>query len=123
MHAQQPDSASDPAQPLPTHADPPAAAEHAEEMRAIAREVDRLAKIVERMNLGDYVGLLQKPGRLLWLNFVAGTARGLGAILGATVLVSLIVAIAHRLIASHLPGVGNFFAEFLQLLRQQGKGH
>jgi Domain of unknown function (DUF5665) len=93
------------------------------ELQAVAREVDRIARVVERMNLSDYVGLLQRPGRLLWLNFLAGMARGLGTILGATVLVSLIVAVAQRIIAAHLPGVGNFFAEFLQLLRQQGKGH
>jgi Domain of unknown function (DUF5665) len=120
VHAQQPENAP---RPVDAHVEQTGADEHAESMRAITREVDRLAKIVERMNLGDYVGLLQKPGRLLWLNFVAGMARGLGTILGATVLVSLIVAVAQRIIASHLPGVGNFFAEFLQLLRQQGKGH
>lgn len=97
--------------------------EHAEQVRAITREVDRIAKIVERMNLGDYVGLLQRPGRLLWLNFLAGMARGLGTILGATLLVSLIIAITQRIIASHLPGVSHFFADFLQLLHQPGKGH
>ncbi|MBV8204034.1 MAG: hypothetical protein JOY87_04660 [Candidatus Eremiobacteraeota bacterium] len=97
--------------------------ESQEQLRAITREVDRITKMVERMNLGDYVGLLQRPGRLLWLNFLSGMARGLGTILGATVLVSLIVAVAQRIIASHLPGVGNFFAEFLELLRQQGKDH
>jgi hypothetical protein len=87
------------------------------------REVDRIAKIVERMNLGDYVGLLQKPGRLLWINFLAGLARGLGTILGATVLVSLIIAVAQWIIASHLPGVGQFLESFLQILRQPGKAH
>jgi hypothetical protein len=116
--AQQPDA------PRPSTPDVQASPEdHAEEVRAITREVDRIAKIVERMNLGDYIGLLQRPGRLLWLNFLAGLARGLGTILGATVLVSLIVWIAHHIIASHLPGVGNFFQEFLQLLQQPGKGH
>src|ERR1700694_2674635 len=93
----------------------------AEELRALAREIDRIAKIVERMNLGDYVGLLQKPGRLLWINFLAGLARGLGTILGATVLVSLIVALAQWIIASHLPGIGRFLEDFLQLLKQPGK--
>jgi hypothetical protein len=115
------------AAPQPSPASPQAHAPEGEDpqehFRAITREVDRIAKLVERMNLGDYVGLLQRPGRLLWLNFLSGMARGLGTILGATVLVSLIVAVAQRIIASHLPGVGNFFAEFLELLRQQGKGH
>ena len=114
MQARQPDASGQPEE---------SSQEQAEQVRAITREVDRIAKIVERMNLGDYVGLLQRPGRLLWLNFLAGLARGLGTILGATVLVSLIVAIVHHLISSHLPGVGKFFQEFLQLLQQPGKGH
>lgn len=118
MQAPQPEA---PRQPIPS--EPRAAEDHKEEVRAIAREVDRIAKIVERMNLGDYIGLLQRPGRLLWLNFLAGLARGLGTILGATLLVSLIVAVAQRIIESHLPGVSHFFQDFLQLLRQQGKGN
>jgi hypothetical protein len=99
------------------------ASEHAEQLRSITREVDRIAKIVERMNLGDYVGLLQRPGRLLWLNFVAGLARGLGTILGATLLVSLIIAVAHRIIETNLPGVSQFLANFVRLLQTSGKGH
>jgi hypothetical protein len=93
-----------------------------EHTRAIAREVDRIAKIVERMNLGDYLGLLQRPGRLLWLNFLAGLARGLGGILGATLLVSLIIAVAHRIIQTNLPGVSQFFSNFVHLLQQSPKG-
>ena len=89
-----------------------------EQVRAITREVDRIAKIVERLNLGDYIGLLQRPARLLWLNFLAGLARGLGTILGATLLVSLIIAITERIIASHLPGVSQFFQDLLRLLQK-----
>jgi uncharacterized protein DUF5665 len=120
MHAQQPETRNmkqEPATPAG------AAPDHEEQVRAVVREVDRIAKIVERMNLGDYVGLLQKPGRLLWINFLAGLARGLGTILGATVLVSLIIAVAQWIIASHLPGVGHFLESFLQILRQPGKAH
>lgn len=92
-----------------------------EQVRAITREVDRIAKIVERLNLGDYIGLLQRPARLLWLNFLAGLARGLGTILGATLLVSLIIAITERIIASHLPGVSQFFQDLLRLLQKPVK--
>lgn len=97
--------------------------ENAAQVRAITREVDRIAKIVERMNLGDYIGLLQRPGRLLWLNFVAGLARGLGTILGATLLVSLIIALLNWIIQSKLPGVSDFVQSFVHLLQQpSGKG-
>jgi hypothetical protein len=94
-----------------------------EDAHAIAREVDRIVKLVERLNLGDYVGLLQRPGRLLWLNFLAGLARGLGGILGATLLVSLILWIAHWIILTNLPGVSQFLTKFVHLLQQNPKGH
>lgn len=98
------------------------AEERAEHVRAIQREVDRIATIVERLNLGDYVGLLQRPHRLLWLNFMAGLARGLGGILGATLLVSLILAAAHWIIQTNLPGVSQFLTKFVHLLQQNPKG-
>ncbi len=91
---------------------------HSRPERALAREIDRLVRLVERMNLGDYIGLLQRPGRLLWINFLAGLARGLGTILGATLLVSLILAVAQRIIATHLPGVSEFVQHFVRLLQQ-----
>ncbi len=99
-----------------------AGGERWEPPHALARELDRITKLVERMNLGDYVGLLQRPGRLLWLNFLAGLARGLGTILGATVLVYLLVGIMQRIIASHFPGLGTFFEEFLRILQQPKNG-
>ncbi|MDQ2817991.1 MAG: DUF5665 domain-containing protein [Candidatus Eremiobacteraeota bacterium] len=95
----------------------------ADEMRATLREIDRLAKIVERMNLGDYVGLLQRPARLLWINFLAGLARGLGTVLGATLLFSLIIAVVGKIIALHLPGVSRFLEDFLRLFHSQGPTH
>ncbi len=94
-----------------------------QELRATMREIDRIAKIVERMNLGDYIGLLQRPGRLLWINFLAGLARGLGTILGATLLFSLIIAVVGRIIALHLPGISQFLADFLRLFHQRSVGH
>jgi Domain of unknown function (DUF5665) len=120
MHAR-PDDVSAEGQPVknaPEHD----TSENTEHVRAITREVDRIARIVERMNLGDYVGLLQRPGRLLWLNFLAGLARGLGGILGATLLVSLVLAIAHWIIESNLPGVSEFLTKFVHLLQQNPKG-
>lgn len=88
-----------------------------EHIAAVTREVDRIAKILERMNLGDYIGLLQRPARLLWVNFLAGLARGLGTILGATLLVSLIIWIANWIVKSNLPGVSHFLEEIVRLIQ------
>jgi hypothetical protein len=47
----------------------------------------------------------------------------LGTILGATLLVSLIIAVAEWIIGSHLPGVSQFFQDFVRLLQQPGKAY
>lgn len=51
-----------------------------------------LAMQLEKAKLGDYVTLMGKPWRNIWINFVAGVARGAGMVVG-TVLVGGIVVI------------------------------
>src|SRR5687767_15671630 len=62
------------------------------EQRASVREVSRLHDAVtrlalrlEQMNLSDLLEVSKRPGKLIWTNFVAGVARGVGMFLGAGV--------------------------------------
>lgn len=58
--------------------------------------------------LQEYCAYLNKPGRIFWTNFLAGTARGLGFLIGAT-LVLILGAFVLEKILSSIPIVGNFF--------------
>ena len=41
-------------------------------------QLDLLAKRLENSGVAEYVKLSQRTGKILWLNFLSGIARGLG---------------------------------------------
>jgi hypothetical protein len=55
------------------------------------RTVHRLAMILEKAKLGDYVQMMSKPWRSIYLNFLAGIARGAGMVVGASLVGGLVV--------------------------------
>lgn len=82
--------------------------------------LDKLAIFSEKTRLAEYVLLMQNPKRLVWLNFLAGTARGVGLVVGGSLfgVVLLYVTIMILRYAFHhvggLPWVGNELAQGLQ---------
>jgi hypothetical protein len=82
--------------------------------------IDRLAIFSEKTRLAEYVLLMQKPGRLLWLNFLAGAARGVGMVIGGSLFGVLLLFITIKILryAFHhvggLPWVGNELEHGLQ---------
>jgi len=63
----------------------------------------------------EYIDYMGRPWYTFWLNLLVGIARGLGFVIGATVVVALVVWIISRIL-TQLPFVGEFFetlGEFL----------
>lgn len=80
---------------------------------------DRLEKLtfaIEKMNLAEYTALLQNPWRLLWVNFLAGSARGLGLGVGFAVLTAGLLYILRGLMVANLPVVGDLIATIVRLV-------
>lgn len=89
----------------------------------IAAQLERLAQYLEKMNVAGYVELLQRPARLLFLNFAAGLARGLGIAIGATLIFALMLELMRRVILLNIPGIGEFVAEIMRIVEEtNGKG-
>jgi hypothetical protein len=44
--------------------------------------LQKVAAFMEQSRLGSYVDLMNRPWRLIWLNFLAGLARGIGIFVG-----------------------------------------
>jgi hypothetical protein len=82
----------------------------------IGAQVQRLVHHLESMKIAEYVELLQRPARLIFINFVAGLARGLGIAIGATLVFALMVEFLRRLIMLNIPGIGSFIAEIVQIV-------
>ncbi len=88
------------------------------------RLVHRLAVELEKAKLGDYVQMMARPWRSIWLNFLAGVARGAGMVVG-TVLVGGIVVIftiqGLKYVAKHsdmVPWVGEQVKEAVGFILQ-----
>lgn len=75
------------------------------------REVKKMDKILEklkRIELQEFTNYLHSPWRILWANFLAGTSRGLGFIIGVALVLALVGFVVTKIL-SQIPIVGEFF--------------
>ncbi len=63
-------------------------------LRTLNRSIQRLAHRLEADNVAQFVTMTQRPWRMMWVNLMAGLARGVGIFLGAGVMGALALAIA-----------------------------
>ena len=82
-----------------------------------AQNVARVESEVLKAVLDEYVMYLRRPMRVLTANFLAGLARGIGFVLGATVLVTLLVTALAWL--GTFPYVGEWFRWLAEQLSAQ----
>lgn len=64
--------------------------------------INRFAEALEKGRFDAYISILQDNKQLFWKSFIAGAAKGFGAIIGATVVVALVAALLAW-IGPHLP--------------------
>jgi hypothetical protein len=68
-----------------------------------------LVKVFKAAGVVDFMQYLQSGRSIMWINFRAGVARGLGMTLGMTVVLGLLIWALTKLVA--LPVVGEYFEE------------
>lgn len=90
-------------------------------MDTMEKKLEQLALYMEKMKLAEYIDLLHNPKRLIWVNFIAGIARGFGIAIGFTLLGAIVFIILQRLVGLDLPLVGDFIAELVKYV-QESKG-
>lgn len=93
-----------------------------EKLKLWEMRLTRLVHHLEAMRVAEYVELLQKPHRLIALNFLAGLFRGLGIVLGATLLVAVMLHFLQQLLVLNIPGIGSFVAEIIRIVEQKNGG-
>jgi len=79
-------------------------------------KVNQLYLLMEKLNLTEYITYLNNPLRLLWRNFGAGLAKGLGGAIGATLLLGLVVMFLKRLVLLNLPVIGGVIGEIVKMV-------
>lgn len=88
----------------------------------LTKQIQELADRLESMRVAEYIDLLQKPLRIIYLNFLGGIARGLGIVIGATIIFAILIDILSRLIVLNLPVIGDLIVEIMRIVEaKQGK--
>ncbi|HBL49118.1 MAG TPA: hypothetical protein DF292_07570 [Firmicutes bacterium] len=85
----------------------------------LLRRIDHLNRLLERANLVEFMQLIQSPRRMLFLNFMAGVARGFGIAVGFTIIGAIFVYVLTRLASLNLPIIGEFVAQLVRIVEQQ----
>ena len=90
--------------------------------RSFEHTLFEVADSLERAKIGEYVDLMNRPGRLIYLNLLAGIARGIGMAVGFTLLGALVIYVLTRSFLLNLPIVGGFLGELVWIIQQYLKG-
>jgi hypothetical protein len=72
-------------------------------------DYETLGRAVETALVKDYVYILHSTRRQIWSSFIRGVFAGLGGVIGATLVVTVLIALLGWLGA--LPGIGHFFQQ------------
>lgn len=78
--------------------------------------VGKLVRHLESLRIAEYMELLERPMKLILVNFIGGMARGLGIAIGATVVFAVVLNFLRQLILLNIPGIGGFIAEIIQII-------
>ncbi|MCF7812056.1 DUF5665 domain-containing protein [Candidatus Gracilibacteria bacterium] len=76
----------------------------------------RTEKLLLGESMSDFIAYLRSPWRILWANLLAGIFRGLGIIIGMTVVIALLVWVLSQMV--NFPLIGQYFQELLNILKQ-----
>lgn len=92
--------------------------EHSHETRALTNEVRKLRELLEKLRLQQYIQALLNTRRIALISLMSGVLSGLGAVIGATLVLALLIWILGRL--EVLPVIGRWIAEIVRIVKQHG---
>ena len=79
---------------------------------------EKLTRTMEKTRIAEYVDYLERPVRLLWVNFLIGIARGLGGTIGLAIVIGLLVVILQNLLLLNLPIISDSVADFIRMVQE-----
>lgn len=89
-------------------------------MRSEIENVNSRLAFIERLlqdyNLRDVLMSINKPRRLIWLNFIAGVSRGLGLTIGTAIVLAILFFIMQHIVS--LPIIGEYIADLINFVEQ-----
>jgi len=88
-------------------------------LHGLGFRLDRLARLLERAQVAEYVQMLQRPRRIIFISFISGLFRGLGFAVGFTLLGALVIYLLQIVVRLNLPVIGRFIADLVRIVQVQ----
>ncbi|NLY51110.1 MAG: hypothetical protein GX062_08945 [Firmicutes bacterium] len=83
----------------------------------LEERLDSLARSLDQARIAEYVAMQQDTRRLLYLNLLAGVARGLGTAIGFTLVGAFVIYVLRQMVS--LPVIGIFIAQIVDIVNTQ----
>jgi hypothetical protein len=90
------------------------------EKRSWKKEMKHMIAALEGVGMDEFVRYMKSPWRIIWANFLAGIFRGLGIIVGMTVVFAILIAILNQMV--DWPLIGEYFGMVKNMLEQFSNG-
>jgi hypothetical protein len=87
-----------------------------QQAKSLYKKLTTVEQKLERANLAEFMQLIQDPVRLVFLNFLAGLARGFGIAIGLTIIAGLFLIFLGHLAKLNLPIIGKFVADLVRIV-------
>ncbi len=81
------------------------------------KELDKLAARLENSGIYEYVGMQKRTGKILWLNFLSGVARGLGFTVGTAIVLAVAYKALSHLISMNIPYLTEVLTELISYVK------
>ena len=86
-------------------------------------QLEKIANHIEKLRLGEYVDMMNRPGRIIYMNLLAGVSRGVGLTVGATLVIAVLFKILSVLIAMNIPYLTEMLQEVVQIIKSVPGGN
>ncbi|CAM2826118.1 DUF5665 domain-containing protein [Paenibacillus sediminis] len=77
------------------------------------------AQQLEKSRIAELTEVLYSPWKIIWINLLAGTSRGVGIAIGFTFFAATIVYVLQVLGALNLPIIGDYIADIVRIVKRQ----
>lgn len=85
-------------------------------------QLAKVARHIEKMRLGEYVEMMNRPGRIIWMNLLVGISRGVGLTIGATLVIAILFKMLTALIEMKIPYLTEMLQEVVQIIKDTPGG-
>ncbi|KQL44086.1 hypothetical protein AN963_21900 [Brevibacillus choshinensis] len=86
-----------------------------QEVRKLNERMDKIAMFLEDIRLADILQNYTAPRKLLWINFLAGLARGLGLTIGTAIVLALLGSLLTQFLS--IPIIGDYIKDLVNYVQ------